>query len=120
MKAGCGPPATRAAAGGEGPRRLLDLRLTTATFAHGTGLKLAFVALGAVDLLVTLYALSSGYVEVNPVFEAARGLPAGLFLLKVAGPVALAWLVPSKLLLPSIALLAVVLAWNMGALLRPS
>ena len=39
-----------------------DLRLTAATFAHGTSLKLAFVALGAADLLLTLYALDAGYV----------------------------------------------------------
>ncbi len=97
-----------------------DLRLTTATFAHGTSLKLAFVALGAIDMLITLYALNAGYVELNSVFEAARGRPAGLFLLKLAGPVAIAWLVPSKLLVPSIALLAVVLAWNTGALLGSS
>ena len=97
-----------------------DLRLTTATFAHGTGLKLAFVALGAADLLLTLYALSTGYVELNPVFEVARGRPAGLFLLKVAGPVAIAWLVPSKLLVPSVLLLAGVVCWNVGALLAPA
>ena len=42
-----------------------DLRLTAATFAHGTSLKLAFVALGAVDLLLTLYALNAGYVELK-------------------------------------------------------
>ena len=97
-----------------------DLRLTAATCAHGTSQKLAFVALGAADLLVTLSALNAGYVELTPVFEAARGQPAGLFLHKLAGPVAIAWLVPSKLLMPSIALLAGVLAWNVGALLAPS
>ncbi len=97
-----------------------DLRLTAATFAHGTSLKLTFVALGAADLLLTLYALNAGYVELNPVFEAVRDRPAGAFLLKLAGPVAIAWLVPSKLLLPSIALLVGVLGWNVGALLAPS
>ena len=96
---------------------MLDLRLTAATFARGTSLKLAFVALGAADLLLTLYALSTGYVELNPIFEVARSRPADLFLLKVAGPVAIAWLVPSKLLVPSIVLLVGVIAWDVGALL---
>ena len=116
--AGCGvwrgPPASRSSAGGEGTRRVSDLRLTAATFAHGTSLKLAFVALGGADLLLRLNALRAGYVELNPVFEAARGRLAGLFVLKLAGPVAIAWLVPS------IALLSGVLGWNVGALLAPT
>ena len=97
-----------------------DLHLTTATFARGTSLKLSFVALGVADLLLTLYALGAGYVELNPVFQSVQERPGGLFLLKVAVPAAIAWLALAKLLLPSIAFLCVVLGWNAGTLLALS
>ena len=97
-----------------------DLRLTTATFARGTSLKLSFVALGVADLLLTLYALDAGYVELNSVFQSVQERPGGLFLLKVAVPAGIAWLAPAKLLLPSIAFLCVVLGWNVSTLLALS
>ena len=96
------------------------MRLTTATFARGTRLKLSFVALGIADLLLTLYALGAGYVELNPVFLSVQERPFGLFMLKVAVPAGIAWLAPAKLLLPSIALLCAALGWNAGMLLAPS
>ena len=49
-------------------------------------------------------------------FAGLQHNPAGLLLLKVAGPVAIAWLVPSKLLVPSIALLFGVVGWNLAEL----
>jgi hypothetical protein len=51
-----------------------------------------------------------------PVFNSLSGDVTGLFLLKFAGPVSIAWLVPSKLLLPSIALLFAVIGWNLSEL----
>jgi hypothetical protein len=95
-----------------------ELRATTATFARGTNYKVAFIALGLVDLFMTLYALGLGYTEQNPVFAALQHDPLGLFLLKVAAPVGIAWLSPACLLLPSIALLCAVIGWNVGELAR--
>ena len=103
-----------------GPERgllaMTELRATTATFARGTSYKMTFIALGVLDLLLTLYALGQGHIELNPVFSGLQDNTAGLLMLKVAGPVAIAWLVPAKLLLPSIALLFAVVGWNFAEL----
>ena len=94
-----------------------ELRASTATFSRGTNYKLTFVVLGLVDLVLTLYAVSNGYYERNPVFASLQSNPMGLFMLKFAGPVAIAWLVPARLLVPSIALLFAVVGWNVAELL---
>ena len=94
-----------------------ELRTSAATFSCGTNYKLTFVVLGLVDLALTLYAVSNGYYERNPVFASLQENPMGLFMLKFAGPVAIAWLVPARLLLPSIALLFAVVGWNVAELL---
>lgn len=99
---------------------MAELRLGTATFGSGTALKLTFVGLGIFDLLLTLYALGAGYVELNPVVGALHDRLLALLLLKVAGPIAIAWAVPAKLLLPAIALLFAVVGWNVGELLVPA
>ena len=94
-----------------------ELRATAATFSRGTSYKVAFVALGLVDLFMTLYALSAGYTEQNPLFASLQDNPLGLFFLKVAGPLAIAWLVPARLLVPSIVLLLAVIGWNTSQLI---
>ena len=96
---------------------MTELRLSAATFSYGTSYKAAFIALGLVDLFLTLFAIRLGFAEQNPVFASLQHSFTGLFLLKVAGPVAIAWLVPARLLVPSIALLCCVIGWNMGELL---
>ena len=65
---------------------MAELRATAATFSRGTSYKMTFVGLGIADLLLTLYALSAGYTEQNPVFAGLQHNPMGLFLLKIAGP----------------------------------
>ncbi len=94
-----------------------ELRVTAATFSRGTSYKLTFVALGVLDLLLTLYALGNGHTEMNPVVSGLQNDALGLFMLKIAGPLAIAWLVPAKLLLPSIALMFAVIGWNIGELI---
>jgi hypothetical protein len=93
-----------------------DLRTTTATLSRGTGPKGLFVLLGVVDLVLTLWALENGFVELNPVFRGLQDNLPGLLLMKVAVPLGIAWAVPARLLLPSIALLLAVLGWNLGEL----
>lgn len=95
---------------------MYELRVSAATFSRGTSYKMTFLMLGVLDMILTLYALSAGYVEMNPVFASLQDSPKGLFLLKVAGPLVIAWLVPGKLLLPSIALLFGVVGWNLAEL----
>jgi hypothetical protein len=95
-----------------------ELRATTATFARGTNYKVAFIVLGLVDLFMTLYALDLGFTEQNPVFASLQHNSFGLFVLKFATPVIIAWLTPARLLLPSIGLLCAVIGWNVGELAR--
>lgn len=71
-----------------------------------------FVSLAYLDLVLTLLAVSLGFTELNPLVRSL--LPSlGAFLLVKGGvPLLIAWLVPGRLLLPSIALQSLVLLWN--------
>lgn len=72
--------------------------------------------LGLIDLALTLYAINVGYTERNPLFASLRDNPLGLLFLKIVGPTFIAWLVPARLLIPSIALLCAVIGWNIATL----
>jgi hypothetical protein len=48
------------------------------------------------------------------VFVSLQHNSACLLMLKVVGPVSITWLVPAKLLLPSIGLLFGVVGWNLA------
>ena len=78
---------------------------------------MSFVALVYADLLVTLLAVGHGFNELNPLMASLLGRPGELFLVKFAPPLFIAWLVPGRLLLPSIGALLLLSAWNIGALL---
>ncbi len=96
---------------------MLALRESVATFRSGTFFKLSFVGLVYLDLLATLYAVNHGFIEMNPIMAQLMNRPGELFLVKVVAPLAIAWLIPSKLLLPSIALLLLVTGLNARELL---
>ena len=96
---------------------MLALRQSTATFAHGTALKVVFIAVAFIDLLLTMSAVQQGFVEMNPIMVRALGNPLELVMLKVMAPVFIAWLAPDKLLIPSIGLLMAVTGWNMAQLM---
>lgn len=89
------------------------------TFGRDTLFKIGFISLGYVDLALTLVAMRRGFTEVNPVMAWMLGYPVILLLAKVAVPVGIAWLVPGRLLSPSIAFLMGVLGWNVARLLAP-
>lgn len=96
---------------------LSALRSSTATFSRGTAYKIGFVALIYLDLLLTVFALRHGASEMNPVMLRLLDNPLELGLVKVVIPVFIAWLVPSMLLLLSIAFMAGVTGWNLTQLL---
>lgn len=85
---------------------------STATFKKCTAEKLAFVGLGLSDLVLTVLAIHLGFYEINPLMRIFLQLPLILLLTKLFVPALIAWLVPGKLLWPSIALLAFVVIWN--------
>jgi hypothetical protein len=93
------------------------LASSIATFRHGTIEKVMFVLLLELDLWLTWLAVSLGLTELNPLVRQLLGSPAELILLKAVVPVAIAWLIPGRLLLPAIALSALLACWNVKELL---
>ena len=89
---------------------------TVAEFKKGIPIKVAYVLLQQADMLMTSYAISAGFRELNPVVRGILDSPGQLLALKLVIPIIIAWLVPAKLLLPAIALLLAVLALNLHAL----
>ena len=93
------------------------LRYSAATFGHGTLWKVGFLALVYLDLLLTLYAVDHGFRELNPFVSSLLSRPVELLLIKGIAPIGIAWLVPARLLLPSVCFMFLVVGWNIGALL---
>jgi hypothetical protein len=90
---------------------------SVATFRRGTVEKASFVLLNQFDLALTMLAIYLGCTELNPFIRHIVDLPVVLLTVKLAIPLLIAWLIPGKLLLPSIALLALAFIWNMKELL---
>jgi hypothetical protein len=92
------------------------LMASAITFRKCTLEKIVFIALNAMDLGLTLLAVSQGAHELNPLVNSMLNSPAQLLLMKIVLPVAFAWLVPGKLLLPAIVVLSFVVGWNIREL----
>jgi hypothetical protein len=91
---------------------MTSLLASAATFKRATPWKLAFILLNLSDLILTIFASSIGARELNPLMSSMLASPFQLYMAKLFIPVLLAWLLPGKILIPSIALLAVVVGWN--------
>lgn len=87
------------------------------TFKKCTFWKLCFILLNELDLSLTLLAISLGLTELNPFVRFMIDVPVLLVIVKLVIPVIIAWVMPGKLLLPSIALLALVFIWNVKELI---
>ena len=85
---------------------------SSATFRRGTAEKVSFVLLNQVDLSLTILALYMGFTELNPFMRFLIDIPILLVVVKLLIPLLIAWLMPGRLLLPSIALLVFVAIWN--------
>jgi hypothetical protein len=95
---------------------IANLIASALTFRKCTTEKLLFVGLNLLDLILTLFALSSGLHEINPIMSSMYSNPYQMYLVKLALPLLFAWLLPGKLLIPSIALLAFVVGWDVKEL----
>jgi hypothetical protein len=95
---------------------MTNLLASAVTFKKATPEKLAFIILNMIDLALTLFASSLGAHELNPLMGKMMTAPYQMYLAKVVIPLFLAWLLPGKILLPSIALLTVVVGWNIREL----
>jgi len=96
-------------AAGKATPRWLD---SAVTFKKCTALKVSFILLGLGDLLLTVLAMYLGIWELNPLVRFLVHIPILLVLLKVVIPVGVAWIMPGRLLIPSIALLGAAVVWN--------
>lgn len=96
---------------------MANLWESAATFRQCTVEKAFFVLLNLFDLTLTALAVYLGISELNPFIRYLINIPILLLVIKVAIPLLIAWLIPGKLLLPSIALLTLVIVWNVKELL---
>ena len=77
---------------------------------------MAYVLLHQADILLTNFAISAGFKELNPVIRGLLDTPVQLLVFKLIIPLIIAWLVPAKLLLPALILLLVMIASNLTKL----
>ena len=90
---------------------------SSATFRRCTAEKASFVLLNQFDLTLTVLAVYLGLSELNPLIRQLVNIPILLLVVKLALPLLIAWLIPGKLLLPSIALLTLIIVWNIKELI---
>ena len=89
---------------------------SSATFKRCTLEKISFILLSLFDLTLTILAMYLGLSEINPLVRYLVQIPLLLLIIKLVIPVLIAWIMPGKLLLPSIALLALIVIWNIKEL----
>jgi antibiotic biosynthesis monooxygenase (ABM) superfamily enzyme len=86
------------------------------TFRRCTAEKASFVVLCVFDLVLTVFSTYLGFAELNPFVRFLIQAPLLLLFVKLFIPLLIAWFMPGKLLLPSIALLALIVIWNIKEL----
>ena len=94
-----------------------SIKESQAEHSRGIFTRVGYVFLHQLDLILTLYAVSAGLSELNPIMRSMLAAPVLLVAVKLVIPVLIAWLVPSKLLLPAFALLSLVVIWNIKELI---
>ena len=96
---------------------LANLMASAITFRRATTEKIAFIGLNVIDLVLTLFAMNMGAHELNPIMRGMISSPMSIFTTKLLMPLVLAWLLPGKLLIPSIAVLVFVVGWDVRELI---
>ena len=89
---------------------------SSATFQRSTAPKVWFILLSEMDLVLTSVAAYLGLWEINPFVRFLIEVPVLMLVMKLAIPILIAWLMPGRLLIPSIVLLALVVIWNISEL----
>ena len=90
---------------------------SSATFKKCTTEKASFIFLNQFDLALTVVAVYLGLSEINPFIRFLFQIPVLLLVVKIAIPILIAWLMPGRLLWPSIAILAIIVIWNIKELI---
>ena len=78
--------------------------------------KLSYLFLQQVDLIFTVYAMSHGAMELNPILRVILSSIPLIFLFKLLIPLLMVYLIPGGLLVPGIVFQAIVLIWNVKEL----
>jgi hypothetical protein len=78
-----------------------------------TFFKVTFLTLQMADLMLTLVAARSGWIELNPLMRASLDSLSMMIIIKFAVPTLVSWFVPGRLLLPAILLLCGITGWNL-------
>ncbi len=86
-------------------------------YLSGVTVKISYVLLHLTDLILTNIGTSFGLSEVNMWMKNLLTTPLQLLVFKLAIPVLIAWLVPSKFLAPAVVLLFIVVCWDVKELL---
>jgi hypothetical protein len=79
--------------------------------------KLTFILLNWLDLSLTMFAMTIGATELNPLMRQFIGSPMLMYAVKIVIPMFFAWALPGKILIPSIGLLVLVVIWNLKELI---
>jgi hypothetical protein len=87
------------------------------TFRTCKAEKVSFIVLNWLDLCLTMFAMTIGAHELNPLMRGMFGAPILVYAAKIVIPLFFSWLLPGKVLIPSIGLLVLVAAWNIKELL---
>jgi hypothetical protein len=105
---------------------MLDATAARASLAHhlwrrepdvtDLRLKIGYLGLQVLDLALTLFALSLGAQELNPLLRAAFQSPLQLTVIKVGLPLWLVWILPGRFLIPAVVLLLFVVGWDIKEL----
>ena len=90
----------------------MAVRQQIATFRRGIVGKFAYIFLVYLDIGLTLFALRLGGQELNPYMQGVVSHPFQLLLVKGIPAIFLAWLLPSRLLLPAVVLMLFVVGWD--------
>ena len=84
---------------------------------RGIAIKTSYVFLHQVDLVFTVLAVHLGLSELNPIMRDLLSTPLQLVLIKLIIPLLIALFIPSKFIIPGIALMSFVVCWNLKELL---
>jgi hypothetical protein len=90
---------------------------TVTEFKKGMSLRVAYIFLQIADFVMTLLAANAGFKEINPVMRGMLGSPLEMIAFKLIVPLAIAWLVPAKLLIPALVLLTAIIGLNIKELI---
>jgi hypothetical protein len=96
---------------------LAEMMASVFTFKKATAEKMAFISLNVIDLVLTLFAVSIGAIEINPIMRDLLSSPFALYSTKLIIPFLFAWLLPGRLLIPAIAILVFVVGWDVRELI---